>query len=62
MCDWTTDYNTEFMTNEYKLVQGKDLNGDAIVDHTTQTEYGHFLQSYNGIKTYFNALLKKFYE
>ena len=48
MCDWNA-FNTNNSEYKFKIVMARDeADQGVMIDHTTQTEYGHLLQARNG--------------
>ena len=48
MCDWIS-LNTSNNDYKFKIVTARDEGDQGLmIDHTTQTEYGHLLQAKNG--------------
>jgi hypothetical protein len=50
MCDWIIKNNTENNFYKFRLVEARSVQYElAEFDHTTESEFGHFIQTYNGI-------------
>jgi hypothetical protein len=57
-CGWTTNNNSgnPFV---FKLIQASNALWDSLkYDHTTETEFGHFMEASNGNLEIINSILK----
>ena len=48
LCDWVIQNNTQ-IPYKFRLIQAQsDERPGVMIDHSTQSVYGHFIQAYSG--------------